>query len=168
MRKIILNLAVSLDGFIAGPNGEYDWCLTDHDYGMTDFLNSVDATLMGRKTYEVVLPYGHPYPTLTNYVFSNTLKTSEFPNVVFVTEDISPFVKKIKDKPGKNIWLYGGGEIIDALMQDNLVDEFVLSVHPLLLGSGIALFKKQDHRIHFKLKDSIKYPSGLVQLIYTK
>jgi dihydrofolate reductase len=168
MRKIKLNLAVSLDGFIAGPNGEYDWCLTDADYGMTAFINSVDATLMGRKTYELILEFGPPYPTLTNYVFSRTISTSEFNNVVFVNEDISTFVKTLRTAPGKDIWLYGGGEIIDELMNSNCIDEFVLSVHPLLLGNGIPLFKEHDHRTQLKLKDVIKYPSGLVQLIYIK
>lgn len=168
MRKIILNLAVSLDGFIAGPNGEYDWCLTDADYGLTPFIGSVDATLMGRKTYEVVLQFGAPYPTLTNYVFSRTINNSEFNNVVFVDEDIPSFVKNLKEKPGKDIWLYGGGEIIDQLMAHNDVDELILSIHPILLGNGIPLFKKHNHRTHFKLKDAIKYESGLVQLIYIK
>lgn len=168
MRKIKLNLAVSLDGFIAGPNGEYDWCLTDADYGLNEFINSVDTTLMGRKTYELILEFGPPYPTLTNYVFSRTKNTSEFSNVIFVKDDISLFIKALREKPGKDIWLYGGAEIIDELMNSHCVDEFVLSVHPLLLGSGIPLFKKQDHRTQLKLKEVIKYPSGLVQLIYIK
>lgn len=168
MRKIILNLAVSLDGYIAGRNGEYDWCLTDNDYGITEFLKTVDTTLMGRKTYELILEFGPPYPELTNYVFSRSSKTSDYTNVVFVNDDIPSFVQKIKKQPGKNVWLYGGAEIIDPLVNANLVDELVLSVHPILLGDGIPLFKKQNHRTSFKLNDAIKYPSGLVQLIYNK
>lgn len=168
MRKIILNLAVSLDGYIAGPNGEYDWCLTDNDYGITNFLKTVDATIMGRKTYELILQFGPPYPELTNYVFSRSSKTSDYQNVVFVNDDIPLFAEKIKKESGKNIWLYGGAEIIDPLLNVNLVDELVLSVHPILLGDGIPLFKKQNHRTSFKLSDVIKYPSGLVQMIYNK
>lgn len=168
MRKIILNLAVSLDGFIAGPNGEYDWCFTDADYGLTDFIASLDATLMGRKTYEIVEQFEPPYPTLTNYVFSTSLYTSPYSNVVFVNDDIVSFAKKLITQPGKNIWLYGGAEMIDPLVRENLVDEFILSVHPVLLGDGIPLFRKHTQRINLTLKESIKYPSGLVQLIYKK
>jgi dihydrofolate reductase len=168
MRKIILNLAVTLDGYIAGPNGEYDWCFTDADYGMTEFMKSVDATLMGRKTYDIVLQYvnGAPYPNFTNYVFSRTRTESEFENVRIVNEQISDFVKKIKSDKGKNIWLYGGAEIIAPLVKEDLVDEMILSVHPILLGNGIPLFNKISPRKNLTLVDTTSYPSGLVQLIY--
>lgn len=166
MRKIILNLAVTLDGYIAGPNGEYDWCYTDADYGMTDFMKSIDCTVMGRKTYDIVLQFGAPYPELTNYVFSRTKTKSDFENVKMVNEPIPAYVKKLKSERGKGIWLYGGAEIIEPLIEHDLVDEMVLSVHPILLGDGIPLFNKRSSRKHFKMIDSIKYPSGLVQLVY--
>jgi dihydrofolate reductase len=168
MRNIILNLAVSLDSFIAGPNGEYDWCFTDADYGMTAFMKSLDATLMGRKTYELVAGEGKPYPELTNYVFSKSLQETEFENVRIISTDIVPFVKNLKEQPGKNIWLYGGAQLIAPILEHDLVDELQLSVHPILLGGGIPLFKKITIRKYFKLADVIKYPSGLVQLIYKK
>jgi dihydrofolate reductase len=168
MRKIVLNLAVSLDGYIAGPNGEYDWCLTDDDYGMTDFLKSVDATIMGGKSYRLIADYGPPYPEFTNYVFSRTEKESPFANVVFVRDDIPGFVQSLKLQRGKNIWLFGGSEIIHPLIQQDLVDEMMLAVHPVLLGDGLPLFKKLDERKSFRLSDTITYPSGLVQLIYKK
>jgi dihydrofolate reductase len=84
MRKIVLNLAITLDGLITGPNGEYDWCYTDHDYGMTEFMKSIDATIMGGKSYRVLLDYGAPYPDLTNYVITRTEKETSHSNVVFV------------------------------------------------------------------------------------
>jgi dihydrofolate reductase len=168
VRKIVLNLAVSLDGYIAGPNGEYDWCLTDADYGLTEFIESIDTTLMGRKTFDLIQQYGPPYPTLTNYVFSKTIQTSSFNNVIITNEEILSVARRLKATRGKNIWLYGGAEIISPLIENNEVDEMILSVHPLLLGDGIPLFKKQSTRHHFKLIDVIKYPSGLVQLIHGK
>jgi dihydrofolate reductase len=168
MRKMILNLAVSLDGFIAGPNGEYDWCLADADYGMTNFLNSIDAVVMGGKSYRLLLQYGAPYPEYTNYVFTRTEKSTPYANVVFTRDDISEFVETLKEKEGKNIWLFGGAEIIHPLLENDLVDELMLSVHPLLLGEGLPLFRKLNERKNFKLMDTITYPSGLVQLYYKK
>jgi dihydrofolate reductase len=166
MRKLVLNLAVSLDGYIAGPNGEYDWCFTDDDYGMTDFLKSVDATIMGGKSYRLVAEYGQPYPEFTNYVFTRTSGESPYNNVVFVSEDIPGFVRSLKQQKGKNIWLFGGGEIIHPLIQENLVDELMLAIHPILLGAGLPLFKNLDERKKLRLSDTITYPTGLVQLIY--
>jgi len=168
MRNVVLNLAVTLDGYIAGPNGEYDWCFTDADYGMTNFLKSVDATVMGGKSYRLMIHYGPPYPEFTNYVFSRTEKETPFKNVVFVPDNIPTFVKHLKQKSGKNIWLFGGSEIIHPLLQENLVDEMILSVHPILLGGGLPLFKKLAERKIFQLADTITYPTGLVQLIYKK
>jgi dihydrofolate reductase len=168
MRKVILNLAVTLDGLIAGPNGEYDWCFTDADYGMTDFLNSIDATLMGGKSYRIVTEYGPPYPEFTNYVFTHTEKETPFKNVRFVSGNIPNFVKSLREEAGKNIWLFGGAEIIHPLLEENLIDEMILSVHPIILGAGIPLFKNVTERKFFQLADTISYPSGLVQLIYKK
>lgn len=168
MRRLVLNLALSLDGLIAGPNGEYDWCFTDADYGMTEFMKSIDATVMGGKSYRVLLDYGSPYPDLTNYVFTRTEKESAHPNVVFVRDNISSFVEELKSKEGKNIWLFGGAEITRILLERDLVDVLMLAVHPIVLGSGIPLFKDISSRKLFELTDSIRYPSGLVQLIYNK
>lgn len=165
MGKIILNLAVTLDGYIAGPNGEYDWCLTDADYGMTNFLKSVDCLLMGRKTYDLVLQYGPPYPEKTIYVFSRTLKKPDFDNVVIVDKNIPSFIYSLKRTSQKNSWLFGGAEIIYLLSNHGLIDEMVLSVHPVLLGNGIPLFKNEVRR-NLMLTDLTQYPSGLVQLTY--
>lgn len=168
MRSLVLNLAVSLDGYIAGPGGEYDWCFIDADYGMADFLKSVDSTVMGGNSYRLLLEHGAPYPEFTNYVFSRTEKTSPHPNVVLVSDDIPTFVRSLKQKKGKNIWLFGGSEIIQPLMQEDIVDELILSIHPIILGGGVPLFKSLDERKIIRLTDSITYPSGLVQLIYKK
>ena len=168
MRKIVLNLAISLDGFIAGTNGEYDWCFADADYGMTEFMKSIDATIMGKKSYRLLLDFGPPYPELTNYVVTRTEGDSPYPNVVFVRDNVPSFVEGLKNKNGKNIWLFGGAEITQLLMERELIDVLMLAVHPIVLGDGLLLFGKSGSRKHFELADSIRYPSGLVQLIYNK
>ena len=170
MRKIILGLAVSLDGFIEGPNGEYDWCLTDQDYGMSDFFKRIDSSFMGRKTYEMTLSMGDVampgFPKLNEYVFSNTLQEVK-KGFILIKGDIAEQVMKIKNEPGKDIWLFGGAALTSSLMNLGLVDEIGLAVHPILLGSGKYLFSQINHRIHLTLVDTKTYSSGLVALTYT-
>jgi len=169
MRNVILGLAVSLDGYIEGPNGEYDWCLTDQDYGMSDFFKRIDSLFMGRKSYELALGMGdnamQGFPNLKEYVFSNTLKEVK-KDVILVKGDIGGQVKKIKSEPGKDIWLFGGASLTASLMNLGLVDEIGLAVHPILLGGGKPLFSNINQRIHLKLTDTKTYSSGLVSLTY--
>lgn len=170
MRKIILGLAVSLDGFIEGPNGEYDWCFTDQDYGMSDFFKRIDALFMGRKSYELALSMGDAsmpgMPKMKEYVFSNTLKKVK-QGVTIVSGDIESQIKKIKSEPGKDIWLFGGASLTSSLMNMGLVDELWLAVHPILLGAGKPLFSGITQRIHLQLGSSKTYETGLVSLQYT-
>lgn len=168
MRRIILGLAVSLDGYIEGPNGEYDWCLTDQDYGMTDFIQHVDATFYGRKSYELAQAMGDSppgFPALKEYVFSTTL-TAVKPGVVLINKDIEQEVRRIKNEPGKDIWLFGGAGLTTSLMNLGLVDVLWLSVHPILLGSGKLLFGHLPGRVSLELMDTRTYSSGLVSLMY--
>ncbi len=170
MRKVILALAVSLDGFIEGPNGEYDWCFTDQDYGMSDFFNRIDSIFIGRKSYELALTMGdNPmpcFPKLKEYVFSNTLKEVKS-GAVLVKGDIQSEVKKIKKENGKDIWLFGGASLTSSLLKYKLIDEIGLAVHPILLGGGKPLFSDIKERINLRLVDSKTYPAGLVSLTYT-
>ena len=170
MRKIILGLAVSLDGFIEGPNGEYDWCLTDQDYGMSEFFKRIDSLFIGRKSYEMTASMGDAampgFPKLKEYVFSNTLDTVK-KDAILIRGDIAEQVKKIKKEPGRDIWLFGGAALTTSLMNLGLVDEIGLAVHPILLGSGKYLFNQLDGRIHLHLVDTKTYSSGLVSLTYT-
>lgn len=168
MRKVILNLAVSLDGYIAGPNGAYDWCFTDADYGMKSFLGAVDTTIMGGKSYRLLLQYGAPYPEFTNHVFTRTETSSSYNNVIFATGDIPGYVKAIQQQDGKYIWLFGGSEIIHPLLEADGIDQLMLSVHPILLGDGLPLFQKLKGRKNFTHTNTISYPSGLVQLYYRR
>jgi dihydrofolate reductase len=167
MRKIVLNLAVSLDGFIAGKNGEYDWCFTDRDYGMTEFLKQIDAVLLGRKSYELLLEIeADPYPGMTKYVVSNTLRTG-IEGVVILSGNWEVQIREIKQLEGKDIYLFGGTDLTNSLLEIGLVDELQLSVHPLLLGKGKPLFQGFDNRIELNLLGFKEYSTGLVQLFYS-
>jgi len=174
MRKLILGLAVTLDGYIEGPNGEYDWCFTDQDYGLNEFFTRIDAMFIGRKSYEIAQQYADSnngetipgIPAMTEYVFSNTLKTVK-EGAILISGDGITEAQKIKQQPGKDIWLYGGAELSDALMKEGLVDELWLSVHHILLGSGKALFSKQNSRTKLSLLESKTYETGLVSLRYS-
>jgi len=168
MRKVILGVAVSLDGFIEGPNGEYDWCLTDQDYGLKDFFNRVDAIFVGRRTYEMSLGMeggGTGFPKFKEYVFSTTLHDVK-KDVILIKDDVKNVVEKIKNEKGKDIWLFGGASLTTSLMNLGLVDELSLAVHPILLGSGKSLFTNIVKRIKLRLSDTKRYSTGLVSLTY--
>jgi dihydrofolate reductase len=170
MRKVILGLAVSLDGFIEGPNGEYDWCFTDQDYGMSEFFKRVDAVFIGRKSYEMSLGMEGAdtgwMPKMPEYVFSNTMQEVK-EGATLVKGDIAAYVRQIKSQPGKDIWLFGGASLTASLMNDGLVDELWLSIHPILLGCGKPLFSGIDHRVHLELQETKSYDTGLVSVKYT-
>ena len=177
-RKIILDLAVTLDGFIEGKNGEVDWCIMDPEMGFTNFLNQIDTILYGRKSYDL---WGQYTPTIEDtdaekelwglvhskekYVFSKTHKETNN-KAVFINEDIAEEVNKIKNKPGKDIWLYGGASLITTFIDLSLVDEYRLSVHPVVLGEGRPLFIDIKQRLNLKLINTRTFSSGVVQLIY--
>jgi len=169
MRKVVLQLAVSLDGFIEGPGGEFDWCFTDDDYGMTDFFKRIDAIFIGRKSYELTLSMGGSappgFPALKEYVFSNSLRRVEGDRIL-VNGNLVEVVNNIKNQPGKDIWLYGGAALTSSLINMNLVDEMALAVHPILLGAGKPLFENLPGRVSLQLSSAQTYPSGLVMLAY--
>lgn len=168
MRKVILGLAVSLDGFIEGPNGEYDWCFTDQDYGMSGFFKQIDSLFMGRKSYELAQKMGgsSPWKGITSYVFSNTLKEVTGKDTRLVSGDLAKEVKALKAMPGKDIWLFGGASLTTSFINLKLVDELWLSVHPILLGTGKPLFQDIQGRKKLILLDTKTYDTGLVSLKY--
>lgn len=168
MRKIILGLAVTLDGLIEGPNGEYDWCLTDQDYGMGDFLKRIDAIFYGRKSYEMMMGVegGNPFAGIKGYVFSNTLKDIK-DGFELVNGDIINKVQMLKAAEGKDIWLFGGALLTSSLMNAGFVDEVWMSVHPIVLGRGKPLFVDIHDRIKMELLETKPYNSGLVSLRYS-
>ena len=168
MRKVILAVAVSLDGFIEGPNGEYDWCFTDQDYGFSDFFKRVDTIFVGRKTYEMSLGMeggGEGFPKFKEYIFSTTLNRVK-QGATLIKEDIKTEVEKIKKERGKDIWLFGGAGLTTSLMNLGLVDELSLAVYPVLLGGGKPLFNNIKDRIKLTLVGTKTYSTDLVSLTY--
>lgn len=165
MRPLLLNLAVTLDGFIEGPNGEIDWCLTDQDYGITTFLDRCDSLLMGRKSYEAMLTYDPSgMPGKRKYVFSRTHRANKA-DTEFFQGDLVAEVQRLKQQDGKAIWLYGGADVLQQCLNAGLVDELCISIHPLLLGSGAPLYSTIP-RTALKLLGNVAYDSGLVQVTY--
>ncbi|MVO98196.1 dihydrofolate reductase family protein [Paenibacillus lutrae] len=177
-RKIILDLAVTLDGFIEGKQGEVDWCIMDAEMGFINFLNQIDTILYGRKSYDL---WGQFTPEIEHadsekelwelvhskekYVFSRTQKGTDHA-ATFINDHILEEVNRLKSKPGKDIWLYGGASLITTFIHLGLVDEFRLSVHPVVLGEGKPLFVDIKHRLNLKMVNTRTFSSGVVQLIY--
>jgi dihydrofolate reductase len=167
MPKVILFIATSLDGYIAGPHGEIDWLFHDADYGYTAFFDSVQALVMGRKSYELSLSFGEwPYGDKPVYVFTRQTPPVDA-RVRFVTGDAAGLIAGLRAQGIQNIWLVGGGALVSTFLQENLIDEFVISVHPLLLGAGIPLFASGVPRLGLRLAGVTPFASGLVQLRYT-
>lgn len=175
-RKIILDLAVTLDGFIEGKNGEIDWCIMEPDMNFTNFLNDIDTILYGRKSYDL---WGHFTPETNEeerqfwalvhskekYVFSKTRQQDDS-KAIFIQENIAEEMSALKTKPGKNIWLYGGASLITTFIHLGLVDEFRLSIHPVVLGEGKPLFTNIADRLNLQLVNTSAFSSGVVQLVY--
>ncbi|MEZ4884690.1 MAG: dihydrofolate reductase family protein [Chitinophagales bacterium] len=176
MRKIKLYIATSINGYIAKSDGSVGWLDTipnpnPTDYGYFDFLKSVDTTLMGNATYQQILGFDVPFPYADkiNYVFSRTQSgVDEY--ATFVSENIVEFVQELTTQEGKDIWLVGGGELNGFFLKNGLIDEMIVSVMPMVLGSGIPLFGTgvKDVEIPFGLKEVVSFETGAVQLVYEK
>jgi dihydrofolate reductase len=182
MGKIILDLAVTLDGYISGPNGEIDWLIQDgeKDFGdiLAEILIGVDAIFYGRVSYDL---WGNYRPndsasqklkdsyrllhSKTKYVFSKT-KKSDGSNTIFINSDIEESILAIKQNVRGDIWLYGGGKLITSIMNLGLVDVYRLAVHPVIIGNGIPLFSHIKNRIHLNLTSTEKSKSGVILLNY--
>lgn len=171
MRKISLYIATSLDNCIARPDGGLDWLFAPEgeDYGYEAFLAETDTVLMGAKTYEAVQGFGidNPYPEQKSYVFTRQNRLPS-PHVEYVTEDIPTFVRRLKEQPGKTIWLVGGGQINTILLNAGLIDEIILFIQPVVLGEGLPLFAGVGLTTWYELQSCISYPSGMVRLILQK
>jgi dihydrofolate reductase len=169
VRRIKLFIATSLDGFIARPDGSVDWLFTDGDFGMRDFSASVDVALIGRKTHDQMVAWGHPaYEGMENYVFSRTRRADDGVPVTVVTGDLEACIGALRRKPGKDLWLVGGGDLIAEFRERDLIDDVILSVHPILLGDGIPLFPGRHEPLSLELTRCVQYERGLVQLWYRR
>jgi dihydrofolate reductase len=169
MRSLILYTACSIDNYIAGPQGEIDWLLHDGDYGYQAFYERIDTLLMGRNTFDYVARFD-PYPHLDrkNCVFTMTLSGKPEDHLQLVAGDPVEFTRKLKEKEGRDIWLVGGGQINGLLMQAGLIDEIILSIHPIVLGRGIRLFAGPVDMQAYRTVSAQHYASGLVQCHFKK
>jgi len=161
MRKVILSVAISLDGMIEGPNGEYDWCPPPSKKEMGDFLNTIDAIFLGRKSFE--LTGKSMFPKKEHYVFSTTLKKAT--DFQLINKDVKQRVIEIKKQPGKDIWLFGGAKLVTFFLNEKLIDEMWLGMVPVVLGKGKPLFSDIQQRTYFKLTQAIP-KEGYVSLYY--
>ena len=171
-RKVIVHIATSADGYIARPDGDLEW-LTSRPapkgfYGMDAFVRSIDTKVMGRKTYEASLRMGAKFDSKTRYiVFSrHAPPTDAPPGVEFVSGAIGPFVSRLREQPGKDIWLMGGGELIASFLDERAIDEFVISVAPVFIGDGIPLMARRHRHVPLGLRSVERFEDGLVQLRY--
>ena len=176
-RKIIVYIATSADGFIARPDGSVDWLERPRpkgNYGMGAFYKSIDTVLWGRKTCDMALEYqkrGVPGTafdtTVKNYVFSRSPLPSAVPKAVeFVNEPIKPFMNRLREHKGKDIWMMGGAGIIGSFLDEGEIDEFMIHVIPKFIGEGIPLIAPGRRTVPLKLISSTKFPDGVVKLHY--
>lgn len=169
-RKLVLFIATSLDGYIATEDDSLEWLFKiegEGDNGYSEFFSTVDTILIGRRTYDWIIDKEKgefPYKNKKCYVFSKSEKGNN-ENVEFINQDVVEFTNKIKTLDGGNIWLVGGGNLLKSFIKERLVDEFIITVSPILIGSGIPLFNKNDFELELKLKD-VKRFNQFVQLHY--
>lgn len=169
MRKVKLFIASSLDCYIAREDGGTDWLYTDADYGYAKFYDSIDTIIVGRKSYDQSLTFDiYPYKGKKVYVFSRKKerKNNNEQDVEYIDTNIQDFVTSLTQSIGKDIWLLGGGEIVSVLLNAGLVDEIILSIHPIILGTGIPLLRNIQKEVNLKLENSFSFESGLMQLCY--
>jgi dihydrofolate reductase len=171
-RKIIVNIATSADGYVARRDGNLDW-LTERPspkgfYGLPEFERSVDAKVLGRKTFDRAVQMGARFSAdAVRYVFSRQPPPpSAPPGVHFVTESIGAFAKRLRAESGKNVWMMGGGEIIGSFLDEGAIDEFIINVVPIFIGKGIPLIPPRHRDVSLGLLGVQQFPDGVAQLHY--
>ena len=156
-RKLVLFIASSLDGYIATNDESLEWLYRvegEGDNGFSEFYNTVDTIIMGKKTYDWILNQDlkeFPYKNKDCYVFTRSSAENN-ENVKFINGDITDFINNLKAQDGKNIWIVGGGQLLHSFIQRGLVDEFILTIAPTLIGNGIPLFRKGEYQLELSLK----------------
>ncbi len=179
MRKLKLQVQMTVDGFIAGPNGEMDWTLVNWDNEIKKYVgsitDSVDCIILGRKLAQGFIPHwaAHPdeegadiFNNTPKVVFTKTLASSEWDNTVLAKGDLVDEITKLKSQNGKDMIAYGGGTFGSSLIKANLIDEFHLFINPVALGSGMTIFKGLESKLNLTLNKSLAFPCGIVVLCY--
>ena len=174
MRKVILYIATSLDGFIAKPNDELDFLSVveqeGEDYGYSDFVKTVDAVIIGRKTYDKIISmgFGFPHADKDTYIITRTTSRDIGGFVKFYNGDLKSLVSRLKSESGKNIFCDGGAEIVNELLKDDLIDEFIISIIPIFVGNGKKLFNDERPEHKLELVSTKQFDKGLIQLHYRR
>ncbi|PHJ56893.1 deaminase/reductase [Nostoc linckia z18] len=169
--KVTLYIATSLDGYIARSNGEIDWLsmfeAQEEDYGYAAFYQSIDAIVLGSKTYELGLSFDQwPYPDKKSFVFTQRHFKCDRNDVVFISDPVNYALSSIEAEGFKNIWLVGGGALINSFLKHSLIDEYIISIIPIILGDGVRLFPPPTPEEKLEMMNSKQYPSGLIQVHY--
>jgi dihydrofolate reductase len=171
-RKVIVHIATSADGYIARSDGDLEW-LTSRPkpkgfYGIATFMQSIDTLILGRKTYEAGLRLGGKFDSgRRTIVFSRQAPLADAPaGVEFVNQPIAAFVRQLREQPGKDIWLMGGGDLIAAFLDHRAIDEFVITMTPVFIGEGIPLIARRHRHLPLELLSTRSFEDGVVQLHY--
>lgn len=166
MRRVRYQVACSLDGFIAGPDDDYDWITPEPEFDFNMLYDQFDTLLMGRRTFEIVSASGENFRGKQVLVTSRKLRQQDFPEVEVVSRDLAQRVNELRRQPGRDIWLYGGGELFSQLLALNLVDTVEPAIIPILLGGGVPLLPFPAARRRLTLIRQSVYPGGMILLEY--
>jgi dihydrofolate reductase len=169
VRRIRYQVAASLDGYIAGPNGEADWIVMDPDIDFAAMFDQYDTFIMGRGTFEAMVGQqgSGATPGKQTLVISRTLRQQDYPDVTIIADEVEKTLTALKKKPGKDIWLFGGGSLFRSLLELRLVDTIEPAIIPVLLGGGIPLLPPPASQVKLKLTGHRVYKkSGIALLEY--
>ena len=176
MKRIKLYIAVSLDGYIATPDGGIEWLNeipnpTHEDYGYNTLLESIDTILMGGRTYHQIIGFGVPWPykeKMTYVIAHNNTNVTPEEKVEFITENLFNRIAKMKQNEGKDIWLVGGGILTTMLLNHDLIDEMQIVTIPTILGKGLPLFPNHPKTSKWKLIENKAFSTGITLTTYRK
>lgn len=166
MRRVRYQVACSLDGYIAGPNDEFDWITPEPSFDFKALYAQFDTLLMGRRTYEIVHATGESFRGKQVIVASRSLRQEDLPDVEIVSNGLEARVRELRTQPGRDIWLYGGGDLFSQLLAWNLVDTIEPAIIPIVLGGGVQLLSPHGVRRRLSLVGHRAYPSGMILLEY--